>query len=343
MSNDATNKRCYALFDKGLEALERRNFDQALKIAAKLHENRFTGAFELEARTRYEMGDRQDATRILETGLAKFPDCYILASYLGEFQSNQGHYQLAIEAFEKARSGDPDTDSYADLNIGVCYSRMEMYDRAAEYYAKVSYSHGYHGWLFYWVCKSRLEWSTGNFDQFLKDCASGLAVANRETRPKIKKQAAWLYAYRAEYYLDQGNRAAAEEDLNAAKNLDQHHEQVLFIHRKLYGRHLDTGTSFYVVLRGSANGLKGMPKRMEMLSRFYIIAESESDLPRLAQQHAEDWQTWEKVEKVIDTKEFQDVYEGVTWMQEGGGLVHNFGPRSRIRARLSGVKLWKHE
>ena len=79
-----------------------------------------------------------------------------------------------------------------------------------------------------------------------------------------------------------------------------------------------------------------------MLSRFYIIAESESDLPRLAQQHAEDWQTWEKVEEVIDTKEFQDVHEGVTWMQEGGGLVHNFGLLSRIRARLSGAKIWKH-
>jgi tetratricopeptide (TPR) repeat protein len=333
----------YALYQKGLEALERGSYERVLKISEKLHVARYSGAFELEARARYEMGDPQEATRILEMGLRKTPGVYILASYLGEYQSNQGHYQLAIEAFDKARDGDQDTDSYADLNIGVCYARMEMYDRAAEYYRKVRFSEGYHGWLFYWTCKAKLEWSLGNHDQFLRDCEEGIALANREHRQNIKKQAAWIYAYRAEYYIGEGKRAPAEADLKAAKMLDSHLEQVLYVHRLLYGRRLAKATSHYVVLKGTAAGLRGMPKKIGMIAWFYIIAESEIDLVRLAQQHAEEWQTWEEVVEIRSTKEFQDVYEGVTRMQVGGGLAHQFGLFHRLRARLSGIEYWKHD
>jgi hypothetical protein len=80
-----------------------------------------------------------------------------------------------------------------------------------------------------------------------------------------------------------------------------------------------------------------------MIAWFYIIAESEIDLVRLAQQHAEEWQTWEEVVEIRSTKEFQDVYEGVTRMQVGGGLAHQFGLFHRLRARLSGIEYWKHD
>ena len=338
-SAEAKVSKTFALYQKGVEALRLRDYDQVLRIASKLHQARYSGAFELEARARYEMGEPQEATRVLEVGLRKCPNVYLLASYLGEYQSNQGHYQLAIEAFDRARNGEQDVDSYADLNIGICYSRMEMYDRAAEYYAKVNFSPGHHGTLMYLACLAKDYLQTGEDVKFLGACEQGIALANREQGPEFKEQVAWIYAYRAEHFAKQGKRTDAESDLNVAKTLDTHNEQVLRAHRWLYGRRLEKATSYHVFLRGSANGLKGLPAGMGMVAWFYIIAESEADLVRLAQEHAEDWQTWEEIVEIASTQEFENVHEGVTRMQKGGELIHNFGLVHQLRARLNGVKL----
>ena len=59
----------YALYQKGLEALERGSYERVLKISEKLHVARYSGAFELEARARYEMGDPQEATRSSQLSL----------------------------------------------------------------------------------------------------------------------------------------------------------------------------------------------------------------------------------------------------------------------------------
>lgn len=344
MSTSSKNNKLHALFGKGIEALERRDFKRALRIAKQLHEGNYSGAFELEARARYEMGEPQEATRILEIGLRKFPTVYILASYLGEFQSNQGHYQLAIEAFEKARNGDQDVDSYADLNIGICYGRMEMYDRAAEYYAKVKFTPDYHGWTHFLSCQAKIYLQLGDDAKFLEVCEEGIARAKRDTRPHVKRAAAWLYGYRAEYFAKLNKITSAKADLQAGKDLDTHNEQVLRAHRHLFGRKLDSATCYEVLLHGAATGLRGAPKKMGMYCWFAIIAESEQDLVRLAQEHAEPWQTWDSVEKIRSTESVDEIHEGVTWMQEGGVFYdEHFGVLSRLRARLAGVKIWKME
>lgn len=343
MSSDAINKRCYALYAKGLEALEHRDFNKVLKFAAKLHDSRYTGAFELEARARYEMGDRQDATRILETGLRKYPNVYILASYLGEYQSNQGHYQLAIEAFEKARSGDRDVDSFADLNIGICYSRMQMHDRAAEFFAKVQFTPGYHGWLFYWTTFAKNSLETGDEAKFLDACEAGITLAKREKRFDVKKQAAWLYGYRAEYYTKQGKRASAEEDLSAARTLDSHNEQYFRAFRMLHGEQLDSATCYRVVLEGVCENAPGVPKKMGMLNNFEIFAKSEADLVPLAQLHAEPWQRWETISTIKSETPITNAHSGVTWMAEGLTLYGQYTWLARLKSRLTGGRISKLE
>jgi tetratricopeptide (TPR) repeat protein len=339
MTAEAKNKKNYALYNKGLEALQLGNYNRVLKIANKLHEVHFSGAFELEARARYEMGDVQQATQVLEMGLRKTPGVYILASYLGEYQSNQGHYQLAIEAFDRARNGEQDIDSFADLNISICYGRMEMYDRAAEYMLKAKFSPGYHGWMYYWLSKAKLEWNLGNHDQFLKDCEEGIALANREQRLQVKKQVAWIYAYRAEYHAKDGKRATAEQDLKAAKALHSHNEQYLRAFRILYGERLTSATRYLVVLEGTCENAPGLPKKMGMFKTFEIIAESEADLVPLAQLHAEPWQRWERVTSIKSETPICDVHKGVSWIAEGLTLYGGFGWLERLKSRLLGGRI----
>ncbi len=336
MKSKASNEHFYRMYAKGLESLSFGDYQDVLKIAKKLHAANYSGAYELEARARYEMGDAQEATRILETGLRKFPTVYLLASYLGEFQSNQGHYQLAIEAFDKARNGEPDVDSYADLNIGISYARMEMWDRAAEYYAKVQFSPGYHGWLHYWVNKSRLEWRVQNYPQFLSDCEEGICVANRERDAERKKLAAWIYAYRAEFFAKEGKSASAKQDLQSAKALDPRNEQFLRAYRIVHGRLLPKANVYDVLLEGRVRGAPGFSREMGIFRWFEIIAESEAGLIPLAQLHAEPWETWTSINDIRSTSPVQDAREGVTWMAEAATLYGKYNWLDRLKSRLAG-------
>lgn len=339
MSTLRNHQRYYALFDKGLAELSRRNYARVLKIAAKLHKVRFSGAFELEARARYEMGDAQEATRVLEAGLRKYPRVYILASYLGEYQSNQGHFLLAIEAFDRARNGEQNADSFADLNIAICYGRMGLHDRSAEYLAKVNFSSGYYGWHHYWLSKARAEWRLGNYDQFLSDCEEGIALAMLEKREDVRKLNAWIYGYRAEFFAKNGDMPAAERDLNSARELDKYNEQYLRAFRIIHGKQVSEAICFRVVLEGSCDNAPGLSRKMGMLNNFEILAETKEDLIPLAQLHAEPWQTWSSISSVKSETKVTDAHLGVTWIAEGLILYGEYNWLDRLKSRFLGAQV----
>ncbi len=116
-------------YDKGIQLLQRKDFERAAKIGDELIKLSYSGGFEIKARCLYKGGKESEAIRLLERATQRYPKVWILWSYLGEYYSNEGRYQDALAAFHQFRNtgGEHQTAQY---NIAVVYGRMEEYAQA---------------------------------------------------------------------------------------------------------------------------------------------------------------------------------------------------------------------
>ncbi|HLO99530.1 MAG TPA: tetratricopeptide repeat protein, partial [Fimbriimonas sp.] len=118
--------------------LRKQKHRRALKIGHWLIKRRFTGGYDLVGRTLWELGRQVEATECLEKGVKEFPTMYLLWSYLGEYRSLMGQYDLAIEAFEHSRhSSQPDVALY---NIGLVHARSGRHEDAIRYLSPIELS-----------------------------------------------------------------------------------------------------------------------------------------------------------------------------------------------------------
>ncbi len=116
-------------YDKGIQLLERKDYERAAKIGDELIKLSYSGGFEIKALCLYEEGKKSEAIRLLERATQRYPKVWILWSYLGEYYSNEGRYQDALAAFHQFRSSGGEHET-AQYNIAVVYGRMEKYEQA---------------------------------------------------------------------------------------------------------------------------------------------------------------------------------------------------------------------
>ncbi len=103
---------------------------KALRVGQELRRRRNSGGFEIEARALWEMGKRGRAIAVLEDGVRAFPTIFILWSYLGHYLSDEGRYDEALHAFERARSLPKADMAVEDLNIAIVYFRQGRYEES---------------------------------------------------------------------------------------------------------------------------------------------------------------------------------------------------------------------
>jgi tetratricopeptide (TPR) repeat protein len=109
----------------GYDALNDGAHDRALAIADQLRSHRHTSGFEIGARALREMGRLDEAVELLREGVTKAPGLAVLWHYLGCYESDRGHFHLAIEALQRAKQC-PDADLALELyNIAVVQERMD--------------------------------------------------------------------------------------------------------------------------------------------------------------------------------------------------------------------------
>lgn len=109
-------------YERAQRAIEAERFDEALGLAKRLHELRYTGGFEIEARALVGKGEIDAAITVAERGANRFSQVTFLWSFLGELYSNAGRYEEARQAFLSFRhhGGDPGIAAY---NMAVVEGR----------------------------------------------------------------------------------------------------------------------------------------------------------------------------------------------------------------------------
>src|SRR5688572_19639826 len=109
------------LMDAGYAALADGEYETALALAAELRRRRHSSNFEVEARARWAIGEREAALRLLEEGVATAPKRAPLWHWLACYRSDLGRYDAALEAFAKEAEFEHVSASSHAYNVAVVY------------------------------------------------------------------------------------------------------------------------------------------------------------------------------------------------------------------------------
>lgn len=135
---DFRHRKVEKLNDQGYACIRDGEHARALEIAAELEALRYTSAFEIAAMAHAELGDIEEAVRVLERGVDKAPSAWVNWQLLGNYRSDLERYEDASAAYEQAlRCPDVDKSSIR-LNQAILASRRGLDEEALVYLDQVT-------------------------------------------------------------------------------------------------------------------------------------------------------------------------------------------------------------
>lgn len=120
------------LMSEAEQALEQLDFRKASQIADQLLRMHHTSGFEYKARALWGLNRTQDAISVLQQGVSVAPQVWILWEYLGEYLSDTGQHDEALEAFRKGLACDGSPKDSFLYNLALVYQRMGEHENALQ-------------------------------------------------------------------------------------------------------------------------------------------------------------------------------------------------------------------
>ena len=120
-----------ALMDRGWELLRQNNPQEALKVGERLEAMRYSGAFEIQALALCDLNRRREALAVLESALEIVPGDWLLWQLLGNYRSDEGDYERAFAAYERALGCDGDP-VHVQYNYANALTRAGRWSEALE-------------------------------------------------------------------------------------------------------------------------------------------------------------------------------------------------------------------
>ncbi|MDH5764332.1 MAG: hypothetical protein OEZ51_15305 [Nitrospinota bacterium] len=118
------------LMSEASRLLEEYEPEKALKIGKQLEKMRFSGAFEIQALAYADLDKKKKAIQVLEKGVKKAPDVWLLWQLLGNYYSDEGDLKKALTAFEKGlQTKQPDNVSLK-YNYAIALQRQKKFKKA---------------------------------------------------------------------------------------------------------------------------------------------------------------------------------------------------------------------
>lgn len=125
------------LYRQAQQALERSDYSTARELGHQLLKARFSGAFEILAASFRGQGQLPVALQVLESGVKEAPGVWMLWMQLGNYRSEAGDLEGALQAYLTAKS-QPGADlDQLDFNEGYLRLRFGNKQRALELFRAV--------------------------------------------------------------------------------------------------------------------------------------------------------------------------------------------------------------
>ena len=125
------------LYSLAQERLSEKRYAEARELGHRLLKFRFSGAFEILAKAFYGTGEIQVAVKVLESGLEEAPTVWLLWLQLGNYRSELGDLNAAVEAYAKARSCPGAEGDQIDFNEAFMRSKFGNKVTALDLFRKV--------------------------------------------------------------------------------------------------------------------------------------------------------------------------------------------------------------
>jgi len=238
-----------ALYDQGWGLIKEGMPEQALKIGQQLEANRWSGGFELQAGA-YEAMDRLDvAIETLQRGITAAGGPYLLFSRLGNYLSDAGRFDEALNALDEGLKCNPTDTAILGLNRGIVLSRMTRTAEAvAEFRAieKVAEEKGSDD-AFFWQVKANLadalDGAPGDLQTLADPLEHDIFQNDEFDEPKARIAAAYAAAL-----WKRGDKEGAGPWLERAIELDAGNTEALWLARERLAETATPGGTAYVII-----------------------------------------------------------------------------------------------
>ncbi len=126
----AERERVFALFSEGNRAFEEGRYEESKRAGEALIASHFSGGFELVARSHAALGAVAAAVETLEAGVKIAPGVWVLWKLLGDFRSDSGSLDAALEAYQRAVECEQCDVALVRFNRGIALDRAGRHDEA---------------------------------------------------------------------------------------------------------------------------------------------------------------------------------------------------------------------
>jgi tetratricopeptide (TPR) repeat protein len=121
------------LMEEGFSALRGGFYGEAARVGRELLERQHSSGFEILALALGEEDELEEALAVLEEGVEKAPDVWLLWQLMGNYRSDLEDFSGALEAYDHALFCDGVDKDSVYFNIATVLSRQEQFEEAVSY------------------------------------------------------------------------------------------------------------------------------------------------------------------------------------------------------------------
>ena len=265
------------MIERAFELLEEGNSEEALALGRELEEARHTSGFEIQALAHGDLGDLPEAIQILERGVELAPEVWLLWQLLGNYRSDEGLWEEALEAYERALRCPGVDGRSVHYNVATLLSRE---NRDEEALSHLQLEHlGAEEPRLELVCLmaslriallTRLEW----FDEALAEGRRFLTKARVEDWVD-EHLAPVLGEYASALWQGRSDREGAENAAWEAIALDKMEGAAMWVLRELNPVASSRGHLFWLKLEGrGSEPLEGDQTPPGFFTTYEVVADS---------------------------------------------------------------------
>lgn len=262
-----------ALIEEGLEQLDSYDYEKALKTGRKLIELRHTDGFDIAAQALWELGRNAEAVELLEEGVSKAPQVWLLWQLLGNYSSDLEQFERAFECYETAlRCPNADTDAIHG-NYAVALNRA---GRSEEALPHLDAMRGGDAAVMQTAIRSDVLYALARHDEAIAEARRGLAL-----EPEDEEMVAHLHHAIARSLWAQGNRDAALAAAWNAIHASRSYSAAQWLIREIENERSENAREYAMVLCGHwPEAVEGEDR--DFIVHYEVIADDEEEAFRLA-------------------------------------------------------------